>query len=180
MAFIRIKKVKDWKYAYLVENKWKSKKTKQKVKQYFGRVYPVDNIVGLKFDKDIARMGFKEAVAELVKFELMKNGFKEDKKKKGMLKKESFAVNFDKCEFLNKKKPVVFESNEGFICSYTFNNVIKFKPSDTEEETGLRLAEAILGAGISVPHNVFVKLFEKVHKLCVPVIEDTKKFINDV
>jgi len=175
MAFIRIKKVKDWRYAYLVENMWKSGKTKQKVKQYLGRVYTLENIVGLKFDRDIARMSFKDAVKELVMFELMKNGFKEDK---GVLKKSGFFVDLGKCEFTNNKKPVVFESNEGFICSSTFSRMINFRPSGTEEETGLSLAETILEAGISIPHKVFVKLFEKVHKLDMPLVEDTQKFIN--
>lgn len=175
MAFIRVKKVKEWRYGYLVENKWKSKKTRQKVKQYLGRVHTLDNVVGLKFDKDIDKMRFEGAVKELVKFELMKNGFKYDN---GVLKKGSFVVNFDERKFLNKKKPIVFESNEGFICSFTFNKAINFKPSDTEEETGIRLAEAILEAGISLPHHVFVKLFEKIHKPNIPIIKDTKKFIN--
>jgi len=175
MAFIRIKKVKQWKYAYLVENKWKSKKTKQKVKQYLGRVHSLENIVGLKFDKDITKMSFGDAVKELLKFELMKNGFKE---KGDCLKKESFAVNFGECSFADGKKPVVFESNEGFICPFTFEKAMNFKKRSTEEETGLRLAETILEAGISIPHGVFVKLFEKIHKANMPIVKDTKKFIK--
>ncbi len=184
MAFIRVKKVKKWEYAYLVENKWKSKTTKQKVKKYLGKVCRLENIVGIKFEKEIDKMGFKDAARELVKFELLKNGFTEEKeggKEKGVLTKEMFTVNFDKGIFLNNGKPVVFESNEGFICSFTFNRLMRFKPSETEEETGLRLAEAILEAGISIPHNVFVNVFEKVHKVEMPVIgnfEDSQKFIN--
>ncbi len=176
MSFIRIKKVKDWKYAYLVENTWKSKKTKQKVKQYLGRVHFLENIVGLEFDRNIEKMSFEEAVKELVKFELMKNGFKESG---SCLKKGKFVVNFDECTFLNSKKPAVFESNEGFICSCTFNKIINFKPSKNEDDTALRFAEAVLEAGISIPHNVFVKLFEKLHKPTMPVIEDGQRFINE-
>lgn len=177
MAFIRIKKVKNWRYAYLVENKWKSKKTKQKVKEYLGRVHSLDNIVGIKFDKDISQMDYKDAVKELIKFELMKNGFSE---KGNILKKESFVINFDENKFLNGKKPIVFESNEGFICTNTFKKVMNFKKAETEEETGLMLAETILDSGISIPHNVFVKLFEKLHKTELPIIKDTKTFINKI
>ena len=175
MVFIRVKKVKDWRYAYLVENTWKSKKTKQKVKQYLGRVHMLENIVGHNFNKDVSKMSFQDAVKELIKFELLKNGFEEDK---GSLKKEDFVINFDEKKFLNGKKPVVFESNEGFICLTTFNKVMNFKRAETEEETGLMLAETILEAGISIPHKVFVKLFEKVHKTEMPTIDDTKTFIN--
>jgi hypothetical protein len=174
MAFVRIKKVKKWKYAYLVENKWKSQKTRQKVKQYLGRVHSLENIAGAEFGKDIKSMSFREAVCELVKFELMKNGFSNGK---DGLKKGGLLVNLDKCRFLDGKKPVVFESNEGFICSFTFKKAVNFRKSENEEETGLRLAETLLEAGISMPHNVFVKLFEKVHRVNVPVIEDTQKFI---
>jgi hypothetical protein len=110
-----------------------------------------------------------------MKFELMKNGFSG---KNGVLKKDSFMVNFDDKTFVNKGKPVVFESNEGFICSHTLSSLLDFKKYSTEEETALRLAEEILGAGISIPHEVFVKLFEKVQKPAMPLIEDTQKFIN--
>jgi len=180
MAFIRIKKVKKWKYAYLVENKWKAQKTKQKVKKYLGRVYPLENIAGASFEKDISKMNFRDALTELVKFELHKNGFNEESEDKWVMKKNEFIVDFGKCKFLNKKKPVVFEANEGFICGFTFNKALKFKKSKTEEETALRLAETILEAGVSIPHAVFVKLFEKVHKIDMPAIEDTKRFIKKV
>jgi len=168
MAFVRIKKIKKWKYAYLVENKWKDSKAKQKVKQYLGRVHPLENIAGKSLEKDIGKMNFKEAVVELLKFELMKNGFSEGKKG---LEKGSLMVNFEKGHFLDDKKPIVFESNEGFICSFTFDKIINFKKSKTEEETGLRLAEGILEAGISLPHDIFVKVFEKVHKIEMPKVE---------
>ena len=172
MAFIRTKKVKEWKYAYLVENKWKQNKTKQKVKEYLGRMHPLENIVGAKFEKDINGLNFKESVVELVKFELMKNGFNEIKGNPNILVKNKFITNFEKGKFMHDKKPVVFESNEGFICSCTFEKIMKFKPSDNEEETGLKLAESILEAGISLPHEVFIKLFEKVHKIKMPVLTE--------
>jgi hypothetical protein len=37
--FFRIKKIKGKEYAYLVENEWKKNSSRQKVKQYIGRVY---------------------------------------------------------------------------------------------------------------------------------------------
>lgn len=180
MAFIRIKKIKKWKYAYLVENKWKAQKTKQKVKQYLGRVYQLENIAGASLKKDITKMSFRDAVTELVRFELHKNGFNEENEDGGVMKKGDFIVDLEKRKFLNKKKPIVLESNEGFICGFTFNKALKFKKSETEEETALRLAETILEAGISVPHNIFLKLFEKMHKIDMPSAEDTKRFIKNV
>ncbi len=181
MAFIRVKKVKQWEYAYLVENKWKSKRTKQKVKQYLGRVHQLENIAGCAFCHNIEKMKFKDAVKELAKFELAKSGFKANG---NVLEKEDFTADFDKGEFRScsakqkKAKDIVFESNEGFICSHTYKCLVNFKPREDEEETALYLAEAILGAGISIPHEVFIKLYEKVKDPCMPIIEDTQKFIN--
>jgi hypothetical protein len=181
MPFIRVKKIKRWEYAYLVENRWKSGRTRQKVKKYLGKVCHLDNIVGLRFKKDVSGMDFGDAVGELVKFELMKNGFEEHGKKgKGIMKKGDFHVDLENGEFLSKGKPVVFESNEGFICQFTYERAVNFKACGNEEETGLRLAETILEAGISVPHSIFVKLFEKLHKTAMPDISDTQKFINSI
>src|SRR3989344_5881813 len=39
MAFFRIKKIKGKEYAYIVENEWKKKGSRQKVMGYLGRVY---------------------------------------------------------------------------------------------------------------------------------------------
>ena len=42
MAFFRIKKIKGKEYTYLVENEWKRKGSRQKVKGYLGRIYRFD------------------------------------------------------------------------------------------------------------------------------------------
>ncbi len=49
--FIRVKKVKQYHYAYLVENKWRKAKSscREKVRQYLGRVHNLESN-GLKFD----------------------------------------------------------------------------------------------------------------------------------
>ena len=39
MAFFRIKKIKGNEYVYLVENEWKKKSSRQKVKGYIGRAH---------------------------------------------------------------------------------------------------------------------------------------------
>ena len=42
MAFIRTKKIKGKRYAYIVENKWKKKKVKQRVLKHIGNKRPSD------------------------------------------------------------------------------------------------------------------------------------------
>ena len=54
--------------------------------------------------------------------------------------------------------------NEGFLCKETFDKLIGFKPKGTEKEIGLELANALLEAGLKVPNEIFVEMFERVVK----------------
>lgn len=93
--FIRVKnirkkgKTKTYKYAYIVSNKWRKtrKEAKQKVKKYLGRVYFFDkaedkDFFGFYSITDVA--GYvkgndkKKIVSDMVRFELLNHGFKED------------------------------------------------------------------------------------------------------
>lgn len=160
--FIRVKKVKQYHYAYLVENKWRKAKSssRQKVKQYLGRVHKLESN-GLKFEDDISELDFKGTIMKLVGFELLKNGFKRQKNK---LKKEEFTFDIENIKFLKAKQNVVFEANEGFLCEFTLNKLLNFKARGHEEKVGFDLANAILEAGLAVPQEVFVKTFEKIYK----------------
>jgi hypothetical protein len=51
--------------------------------------------------------------------------------------------------------------NNGFMCRYTLIGLLDFKPSGDEEHDGYMLARAFVEAGINVPHDIFVILFEK-------------------
>ena len=46
----------------------------------------------------------------------------------------------------------------------TFDKLIGFKARGTENEIGLDLANALLEAGLKVPNEVFVEMFERVSK----------------
>lgn len=162
MVFFRIKKIKGNEYAYAVENEWKANTSRQKVKGYLGKAYRFD----LKNDID-----FKQFVkADSIKGYIEGN----DKSKiiNDLLEWELFRFDVDKSVFLidfgNKKirkskRDVVLLINEGFLCSLTLMNLLEFKLAD-EHIDAYRFARVFVEAGIKVPQEVFVALFEKLYK----------------
>ena len=44
MAFVRVKKISGSEYAYLVENTWTERGTRQRVGKYLGRIYKPDKV----------------------------------------------------------------------------------------------------------------------------------------
>ena len=54
--------------------------------------------------------------------------------------------------------------NEGYLCTYTLNNLMTLQLTGHEEQVGTQLATALVEAGLKVDKEVFVQLFEKVYK----------------
>jgi hypothetical protein len=160
--FIRVKKVKQYRYAYLVENKWRSSKSscRQKVRKYLGRVHKLESN-GKQFDADVSSLDFKNTILKLVEFELLKNGFAKNNE---VLERNGIIADIANARFLNAKQNVVFEANEGFLCEHTLCSLLNFKARGYEEAVGYDLAHAVLEAGLAVPNELFVKIFEKVYK----------------
>jgi len=172
--FIRVKNIKNKKgkvypYAYLVDNKWykrgnkeKGRGSRQKVKKYLGRVY--------SFSKENDKGFF-----EHLKIEDIEGYVKNDKNKiiNDMVEWEFFRHNIDKEEFFvdfsNKKvlrwdKEVSLKLNEGLLNSYTLSRLSRFKFTGEEREDGFKMAKYFVEAGIEVPKEVFVGIFNKVYK----------------
>ena len=59
---------------------------------------------------------------------------------------------------------MVISMNEGFLCKETFDKLLGFKARGTETEIGLELGNALLGAGLRVPNEVFVEMVERLSK----------------
>ena len=184
--FIRIKKIKGNKYAYLVENKWKKTKdsARQKVKGYLGRTheltyqeYDRENLeadkVNNELDKvnnecvsdgqlvDIKDLRYMGIVIHLVKDHLKKNGF-EEKDKKMINCNKIFDLKTYK--FTENNKSIVFESGEGYLCDYTLKKLLKFIPDGYDELVGKNLAKIFVDAGIPISQKDFITTFEKIYK----------------
>ena len=161
--FFRIKKIKGKEYAYIVENKWKGKGSRQKVKGYIGRAYRFN----LKSNVDFSEY-FKienvqnyvenneqnKIINDLIEWEISKFG----------ISKEEFSIDLNNINIKKGKKNVALLINEGFMCNLTLKNLVKFKSEGDEQSDGYRLARAFVEAGIKVPQEVFVGLFGKLYK----------------
>lgn len=163
MTFFRIKKIKGKEYAYLVENEWKKKGSRQKVKGYLGRAYRFDlvnNVDFLQYYKIENTQSYVEnndknkILNDLIEWELFKFG----------IKREEFRIDLSNMKIKKKKKNVALLVNDGFMCWFSLRNLIEFKPEGDEQSDGYRLARAFVEAGIKVPQEVFVGLFSKLYK----------------
>ena len=185
MAFIRVKDIgkkggKKYRYAYIVENRWRKRVGKgskngarQKVKGYLGRVFKlepkkeidffshfsIDNAGGYIKENDK-----KTIILDLVRFELIRHSFEEAGK---LLSNGSILVDLDSIGFYNAEgndsKKIVLELNGGFMCKETIENLVNLKIRENED-SGFKLANAFVGAGLKVPKEVFVGFFGKLYK----------------
>ena len=160
--FFRIKKIKGKDYVYIVENKWKHKGSRQKVREYIGRVYRFDLKTNIDFQQFMKIEDFEsyinnttknQIIYDLIEWELYRFN----------INKEDFSIDLSNKKMQKKEKNVVLLINDGFMCNTTLKNLIEFRAVD-EQTDGYRLARAFVEAGIKVPQEVFVGLFSKLYK----------------
>lgn len=161
--FLRIKRVKGHEYAYLVENKWngkEKKEAKQKVKRYLGRVFSYNienNIDFFEFVKSgepssyLENKDYEQVLNDLITWEFNKHGITDD-----------ILVHYNRCKVQKDGRDVCIRLNDGLLCGLTLKRIWRFEGKGSEPEVGKRLAKALVEAGINVPQDVFVGLFEKV------------------
>jgi|TARA_B100001971_G_C18035956_1_gene455029 hypothetical protein len=156
MAYIRVKKIKDREYAYLVKTKWiKAKKQpKQSVSKYLGRVVSYEDPVSVDYwsfvGKDVGtymtNLSKASLIGDLVKWEFKKHGVEK--------------VSFGKHSVKMGKKDVTLRMNEGFLNGHTLKELIEYKqPRGTED--GFDLAKRFIGAGIMIPQDLFIEVFSR-------------------
>lgn len=166
--FLRIKKINNAKYAYLVDNKWYKKKTKgkgkgprQKVKKYLGRVYSfdkseVEDFFTFKkitdFEQYLGSNEKEDIIKDLVEWELFRHNIGNE-----------FFIKFDKKKVLKDNKEVSLAMNEGFLNGYTLARLLNFKFGHDVEKAGLDFAKYFVEAGIQVPKEIFVGIFGKMY-----------------
>tara|TARA_Y100000031_G_C8178793_1_gene365426 strand:+ start:119 stop:634 length:516 start_codon:yes stop_codon:yes gene_type:complete len=160
MPFVRIKKISNKEYAYLVENTWKKRKksSRQKSLKYLGRVFRLEKANELNYVFDEA-LDFKKAVLDLIKSELKCFSFiGEDK-----LKNEDLIVDFSNHKVYSEKnnKEITIKMNEGYFNSYSLKKVLSFTPEGDMNEIAFSLANSFVAAGIDIPKDIFINLYHK-------------------
>lgn len=165
MSFIRIKKIKNKEYAYLIKNRWlKTKKQpKQKVIGYLGRTirpkikshmnetsfFDFKNIYE---PEDYTETNPKEKILkDLIEFEIARHDI-------------DIELDFNKPALKANNREVVLKVNEGFMCSYTIKILKNLSPNGEEEEVALELAKGFVNAGIAIPKEIFIGYFSKIFK----------------
>lgn len=155
--FVRIKKLKGKEYAYLVENEWTINGSRQRVKSYLGRI--IRPLKMREKEIDISGMDYKQAVTTLLKQELHNHGFDET-----LTFDNKITADLDEKKITNSGKNIVLAMNEGFLCSQTLKDALEIELTGHEEEAGTQLAKTLVEAGLSIPKDTFVQLFEKIYK----------------
>ncbi|MFH1439021.1 MAG: hypothetical protein ABIG89_00515 [Candidatus Woesearchaeota archaeon] len=191
--FIRVKNIKNQHYAYKVRNRWTKKGTRQKTAGYLGKVYHLKPVFELTFEDFLAQdievyiknISSKEIILDLVKFELLRHGFKYKGNNQNILIFNNIAEEYQKseCKTIQKmnnivikaelapsiltitdtKKPIVLALNNDFLCDYTLRKLARFKSFSSEEECGKELAKVFITAGIPPRPDIFVRIFHKVY-----------------
>ena len=173
MSFVRVKRIlnkktgKRYPYAYIVSNSWKGNKVKQKVKKYLGSVHYFER-KDVSFEKFI-NMGMnnyldiknkKEIIMDLVRWELCNHGFVSEGK---CLVNAQCCFDTIKNKLHNNRgKHIAVASNDGILCSYLIKKILKFDYDGTEQDIMYNFAKDFVELGISIPHDVFIALYEKV------------------
>lgn len=168
MSFLRIKQIKGKSYAYLVENLWKNegRGSRQKVKHYIGRVYSFDlkdslNQGFLSFinaediEKYVMSTDFIKIIKDMINWEFYKHG----------ISNAEFDVELEVPIIKRSGREVCIKINEGFLCGFYLESLINFRKVELEEDeeiAGYNLAKAFVDAGINIPQDVFIKIFERV------------------
>ncbi|MBD3361637.1 hypothetical protein GF358_02475 [Candidatus Woesearchaeota archaeon] len=156
MGFIRTKTIKGKEYAYLVSNTWTINGSRQNVKGYLGRV--IRPTKEREETTNTADSEFKEAINSLITQELINHGFNEK------LMRDKTKIDLENRKIINGKKNIVLGLNEGFLCTYTLNNIMTLQLKGHEEQAGMQLATALVEAGLKIDKETFVSLFEKIYK----------------
>ncbi|MEK6967667.1 MAG: hypothetical protein AABX51_03490 [Nanoarchaeota archaeon] len=161
MPFIRNKRIKGKKYAYLVENTWTTKGPRQKVTKYLGQVIEFQieaepYTSTLENPEEFLReKSFKEIVKNTVKYELSRREFKESNEG---FSKGDIKISKDYKVTINGKNAVL-QMNRGFLCESTVNELLNY--DGAEDAAGKRLAKAIIACGIKNDEELFIELFAK-------------------
>ncbi len=161
--FIREKKINGKNYAYLVSTRWdkRSKKVKQKVSKYLGKVAYLDKIKEKSFkdyyEVDVERYAYErelnDIVPDLVELDLFRHGFE---KKDGMMLNGEHSID-------PRAVKGVFYMNEGYLSEDMLNQILRYDKilGKSESRIPFKFAELFVAAGLSIDKDLFVALYRR-------------------
>ena len=175
--FIRIKKIKGIEYAYLVKSVWKKKTARQKVVKYLGRVHILEKTNPISFDEFIeqynlkitSKTSFKEIIQYLMAWTFCQHGFTKDPlvQKKWLFNHGKIVGDPAKLKLYTKNRNLTLKCNDGYMNSFTLKELCKIqisKKTEEQRQAATMLAKAFVTAGIAIPQDIFIDVFQKVYK----------------
>jgi hypothetical protein len=158
MVYIRIKNINKNKYAYAVESIKTSKGSRQKVKEYLGRVFELETKHKVK-ENEINSRSAKEFLVNLIVPYLISFGFVE-KEKKYVHKNMIFSSSTLALTTKSTQKNIVLKNNDGYLCAFSLVRILKFKKSKDVRNDAKMLATYFHGAGLQVSKEQFVAFYQ--------------------
>ncbi len=176
MPFVRIKRIKNKEYAYLVENAWKKRKkgSRQKTLKYLGRVHHLEQIENIQAEVE-ENHDFKKIITNLLKIHLKNYGFNQEKK---TFMKDNIIIDFENNSVTKSNRNISIQMNEGFLNTYTLRQLYNYKPKGDMQEIGFNLANVFVSTGLVVPQGIFIQAYGKLleeHKIESPVLAQLKQ-----
>lgn len=174
--FIRIKKIKGLEYAYLVKSVWKDKTARQKVVQYLGKVYILSKTNTKTFEtfrkeenKSIEDADLKTIIQSLMEWTFSQYGFIKDPlvQKKWLFENGKIVGDPEKIKITSGKKEVTLKINDGYMNTFTLKELLNIqinKNTEEQRQAATSLAKAFVDAGIQVPQDIFIEVFQKVYQ----------------
>lgn len=176
--FIRIKKIKGLEYAYLVKSIWKDKTARQKVVQYLGKIYILIKTNTASFEtfcqqerKNLENADLKAIIQALMEWTLWQHGFVpvDDPliQKKWLLENGKVVGDPEKLKITSGKKEVTLKISDGYMNSFTLKELLNIqinKKTEEQRQAATLLAKAFIDAGIQVPQDIFIEVFQKVYQ----------------
>lgn len=171
--FVRIKKIHGQKYAYKVHNSWTKYGPRQKHLGYLGKLFAPEKKADKKFEEFLHNVDYSEyinksdsnqIIRDLIELELLNHGFEEVSNEHFKFNDVFVNLEIRKVITLTSKqneKPACVKLNQGFLCNETMKELFHFCLEENEEINIYRLANAFVGAGLNVPKEVFIKVYEK-------------------
>jgi len=180
MVFIRQKRIKKSYYAYLVENIWTKKGSRQQVKAYLGRIVDLEPDEK-KFTDTLSNIqdyvtqnSITQIVHELITFELRRSGFNETLTL-GNLKFEIKTYSTTLLRKDGKPGNIILKSHDGYICKETISPLLAFNPmGEDDREDATILAKLFVEAGLQVPKELFIELYQKLRKN-TPIVQNAEE-----
>ena len=156
MVYIRIKKINNGSYAYLVESKNTPAGPRQKVKQYLGKITALQ-LQNNSPRSEIKTKSQREFVIELVKRELQRHGFSENKH---FFQYEDIIFSLQELTIKKNNKETILHLNQGFLNTYTLQRLFSFKKTKDHTSDAPLLAKYFLEAGLPLSQQEFVQFYQ--------------------